>query len=120
MPTYFGVVPYRPKTQPGMLAGLNSHSLSRLLDAPRAEVFRKWSDPVRLARWLDAYGLADPICEMELHRGGVYRIVMQSLDGSEYALSFEEDGGGTRLTLDAPLARIEVCRAILDMALQAD
>ena len=120
MPISFGVVPCKAQAMPGMLAGLSSHSMSRLLDAPRAEAFRRWSDPARLGRWLEPYGLVDPICEMELHPGGAYRIVMQSMDGSEYALIFEEDGDRTRLTLEAPLARAEVCSAILDMALQGD
>nr|MBF0685137.1 SRPBCC domain-containing protein [Pseudomonas sp.] len=120
MPTNFGVVPCRDDVPPGMFARLNSHSMFRLLEAPRAEVFRRWSDPVRLARWLEPYGLADPICEMELHPGGTYRIVMQGTDGSEYVLSFEEDGRKTRITLEAPLARVEMCSAILDMPLQGD
>jgi|GEM_PF-2078168 len=89
--------------------------MTRLIDAPRSEVFRAWTDPARLARWLEPHGLTDPVCEMELHPGGVYRMVLQTPDGTRYAVMFEEEGGKTRVTLETPLASIELCCALLSM-----
>jgi hypothetical protein len=89
--------------------------MTRLIDAPRAEVFRAWTDPVRLARWLEPHGFTDPVCEMELHPGGMYRMVLQTPDGTRYAVLFEEEGGKTRVTLETPLASIELCCALLGM-----
>ena len=105
------------QTRPGKLPAASGTrrrcALTRLVNAPRADVYRKWTEPELLAQRLEPYGLMDPVCEMELHPGGVFRVVMQARGGIQYVISFEETGRGTKVTLDAPFASIEECNAIL-------
>lgn len=58
--------------------------ISRLIDAPRALVFRAWTDPVQLVRWWGPHGYHVPSCRMEVHPGGSYRICMRHTDGTEH------------------------------------
>lgn len=89
--------------------------MTRLINAPRSDVFRSWTDPVRLARWLGPHGFSDPICEMELHPGGAYRMKLQTPGGTYYSIMFEDEDGKTRITLETPLASVELCCALLSM-----
>lgn len=56
----------------------------RCFQAPRAMVFRAWTDPVCLAKWWGPNGYTCPSCESNAVPGGRYRIVMRSPDGEEY------------------------------------
>lgn len=94
--------------------------MTRLIDAPRSEVFRAWTDPARLARWLAPHGFTDPICEMELHPGGAYRMVLEKSDGTRYSVIFRDEGGKTRVTLETPFANVELCCALLRMDASVD
>lgn len=89
--------------------------MSRLVDAPRSEVFRSWTDPARMERWLEPHGFSDPICEMDLHPGGAYRMVLQKPGGTHHTVIFEDEGGKTRVTLETPYASVELCCALLGM-----
>lgn len=89
---------------------------SRVIDAPRSEVFKTWTDPQRMAQWWGPYGFTDPICEMDLHPGGAYRIYMRSTDGAQYPVLLEELDGKTRLTIDARIISREICAAMLKMS----
>ena len=70
--------------QTGQGAVQHELSISRLIDAPRARVFRAWTDPQLLARWWGPHGMTTPLCEMQLWVGGVFRTVLRAPDGSEY------------------------------------
>lgn len=59
-------------------------SLSRLIDAPRAKVFRAWTEPELLAQWWGPQGMTTPECEMQLWVGGLFRTLMRTPDGTEY------------------------------------
>lgn len=59
-------------------------SISRLIDAPPAKVFRAWSEPHWLMQWWGPHGMTTPECEMQLWIGGVFRTLMRAPDGSEY------------------------------------
>lgn len=59
-------------------------TISRLLPAPRSQVFKMWAAPGALARWWGPFGITTPICEMDLRPGGVFRTVMRGPDGKEY------------------------------------
>ncbi|MEN3110752.1 SRPBCC domain-containing protein [Uliginosibacterium paludis] len=71
-----------------------SHELviSRLLDAPREQVFRCWIDPAHLARWWLPPGFTNTACEVDPRPGGVLRLGMRSPDGQDYPCEgvFEE------------------------------
>ena len=58
----------------------------REIDAPRALVFRCWTDPELLAQWLGPRRLTTRIDHFDLRHGGSYRYVQAEPDGSaEYA-----------------------------------
>lgn len=57
--------------------------VSRIFDAPRALVFKAWTEPEHLARWWGPAGFTTPVCEMDLRPGGSYRFQMRSPDGIE-------------------------------------
>ena len=56
----------------------------RIFDAPREAVFKAWTDPKCLALWWGPKGFTNPICELDVRPGGVYRIVMRSIEGVDY------------------------------------
>ena len=57
---------------------------SRLIDAPREQVFRAFSDPLRLARWWGPKGFSSTFHEFDLRAGGAWRFVMHGPDGADY------------------------------------
>ena len=56
----------------------------RVFDAPRALVFKAWTDPKRLAEWWGPKGFTNPVCEADPRPGGKWRIVMRGPDGADY------------------------------------
>ena len=58
--------------------------LTRTLDAPRALVFRAWTDPSHLVRWWGPEGFTIPECKMDVSEGGAWRTCMRSPDGKDY------------------------------------
>ncbi len=61
--------------------------LTRRLAAPRALVFRAFTDPAHLARWWGPQGFTTPVVEIDLTLGGALTIVMQSPDGQRYPMT---------------------------------
>jgi uncharacterized protein YndB with AHSA1/START domain len=60
--------------------------LTRVFDAPRALVFKMWTDPKHLAEWWGPKGFTNPVCEVDLKPGGAFRIVMRAPDCGEYPM----------------------------------
>lgn len=60
-------------------------NLTRILDAPRALVFKAWTDPKHLAQWWGPDGFTNPVCEVDLRPGGTLRIDMHGF-GVTYPL----------------------------------
>jgi uncharacterized protein YndB with AHSA1/START domain len=58
--------------------------INRVFDAPRALVFKAWTDPKHLKVWWGPKGFTNPICEVDARVGGAWRIVMRSPDGIEH------------------------------------
>jgi uncharacterized protein YndB with AHSA1/START domain len=58
--------------------------LTRVLDAPRALVFRAWTDPEHLVRWWGPQGFTTPSCTMDVRPGGTWRICMRGPDGIDH------------------------------------
>jgi uncharacterized protein YndB with AHSA1/START domain len=58
--------------------------ITRVIDAPRALVFRAWTDAAHLAHWWGPEGFTNPVCEADARVGGAWRIVMRSPDGTNY------------------------------------
>jgi uncharacterized protein YndB with AHSA1/START domain len=57
--------------------------LSRLIDAPRASVFKAWTDPNLLRQWFAPRPYTTPVAKLEVRPGGASFIVMKGPDGSE-------------------------------------
>ena len=58
--------------------------ITHVFDAPRALVFKAWTDPKHLMHWWGPRVFTNPICELDSRVGGAWRIVMRSPDGVEY------------------------------------
>ena len=58
--------------------------ITRVFDAPRALVFKAWTDPKHLKLWWGPNGFTNPVCEADARVGGAWRIVMRAPDGTEY------------------------------------
>ena len=57
---------------------------TRLLDAPRALVWKAWTDPRHIARWWGPNGFTNTIEKMEVRPGGAWEFVMHGPDGTDY------------------------------------
>lgn len=60
--------------------------ITRVLDAPRALVFKVWSQPEHLVRWWGPRGFTLPSCKIEFHPGGAFRCLMRSPEGTEHRM----------------------------------
>lgn len=58
--------------------------LTRVFDAPRALVWKAWTDPRHLAQWWGPKGFTLPGCDMDFRPGGKYRFVMRGPDGQDF------------------------------------
>jgi uncharacterized protein YndB with AHSA1/START domain len=64
-------------------------TITRIFDAPRALVFKAWTDAAQLAQWWGPKGFTNPVCEIDPRVGGAIRIHMRSPDGSIYPMKGE-------------------------------
>ena len=58
--------------------------VTRVFDAPRALVFKLWTDPKHLAHWWGPNGFTITNYEMDVRPGGVWRFVMHGPNGVDY------------------------------------
>lgn len=58
--------------------------VTRLIDAPRALVFKAWTRPEHIARWWGPQGFTTVGCEMDIRVGGRFRCGMRSPEGTDY------------------------------------
>lgn len=65
----------------------NELTITHVLDAPRALVFKVWTDPKHLAKWWGPKGFTNPVCEVDLRPGGTILIHMQGPDGMVHPMS---------------------------------
>ncbi|HZB92662.1 MAG TPA: SRPBCC family protein [Stellaceae bacterium] len=57
--------------------------LSRLIDAPRAALYRAWTEPALLKQWFAPLPYTTPIAELDVRPGGASLVVMRAPDGTE-------------------------------------
>ena len=74
-------------------------TITRIFDAPRALVFKAWTDAAQLAQWWGPKGFTNPVCEIDARVGGAIRIHMRAPDGAIYPM-----GGEIREIVDARAA----------------
>ena len=56
--------------------------ITRAFDAPRALVFKAWTDPALAPRWWAPRGFTLLSCEMDVRPGGAWRRRMRAADGT--------------------------------------
>ena len=89
----------------------------RVFNAPRALVFKAWTETNQLQQWWGPDGFTNPVCVAEPRQGGRLLIHMRSPDGNEYPMhgTFTEIVEPERLvfvtrvgeTVDAPRFEIQ-------------
>jgi uncharacterized protein YndB with AHSA1/START domain len=57
--------------------------LERVIDAPRENVYRAWTEPELLRQWFAPLPYATAVAELDVRPGGSNLIVMRGTDGSE-------------------------------------
>ncbi|MFD2057557.1 SRPBCC family protein [Mesorhizobium calcicola] len=58
--------------------------LARIIDAPRASVYRCWTDPKLVTQWFSPKPWTTPRAEMDVRNGGSSLVVMADPDGNEF------------------------------------
>lgn len=58
--------------------------LTRLIEAPRAKLFRAWTEPSLLKRWFAPLPYTTPHAELDVRPGGASLVVMRGPDGNEF------------------------------------
>ena len=58
-------------------------TLTKLLDAPRAAIWRCWTEPDLLRQWFAPRPWTTPHAELDVRPGGASLIIMRSPDGAE-------------------------------------
>ncbi|MGB6351221.1 MAG: SRPBCC domain-containing protein [Pseudolabrys sp.] len=66
--------------------GEGSVTFTRVFNAPRALVWKAWTDPKMMAQWFGPRGFTTPVCELDVRVGGSLRIVMRGPDGNDYPM----------------------------------
>jgi uncharacterized protein YndB with AHSA1/START domain len=57
---------------------------SRTFNAPRALVWKAWTDPEHVLQWWGPKGFNNSACEIDLRVGGTFHLTMQAPDGGSY------------------------------------
>jgi uncharacterized protein YndB with AHSA1/START domain len=77
-------------------------SVSRLLNAPRALLWKLWTEPEHITKWWGPTGFTNTIFKMEVKPGGEWEFIMHGPDGTDYKNKhvFHEIAKEERLVLD--------------------
>jgi uncharacterized protein YndB with AHSA1/START domain len=63
--------------------------ITRIIDAPRALVFRMWVEPEHMAQWWGPKSFDNPVCEIDGRPGGKILIHMRGPGGTLYPMTGE-------------------------------
>ena len=66
--------------------------ITRVYDAPRALVWKAWTEPKHLAQWWGPKNFTNPTCEVDVRPGGAIWIVMRGPKGTDYDQDFPMSG----------------------------
>ena len=58
--------------------------ITRIFDAPRALVWKAWTDPQYVMQWWGPKGFTSPVCQMDFRVGGKYLICTRTPDGQDF------------------------------------
>ncbi len=62
--------------------------ISRVINAPRARVFKAWTDPKQMAKWFAPAPLTVPACELDPVPGGIFSLTMR-MNGEDFPMKGE-------------------------------
>ena len=65
----------------------NELTLTRIIHAPRALVWKVWTDSQHMAQWWGPRGFTNPVCRLDVRPGGSIRIDMRAPDGVVYPMT---------------------------------
>jgi uncharacterized protein YndB with AHSA1/START domain len=57
--------------------------ITRIFDAPRALVWKAWTEPQYVMQWWGPKGFTAPVCKIDFRVGGKFLCCMKSPDGQE-------------------------------------
>ena len=75
---------------------LRTLSITRTFDAPRALVWKMWTDPAHVAAWFSPEHFTTPVVRMDVRPGGAIHMVMRAPDGQDHPFD------GRFISLDEP------------------
>lgn len=75
------------KTQIIAEPGKQEIIITRVFDAPRALVFKAYTDPSTLPQWWGPARLTTTVDKMDVRKGGIWRYVQHDASGNEYAFN---------------------------------
>jgi uncharacterized protein YndB with AHSA1/START domain len=78
-------------------------TLTRVINAPIALVFKAWTDAKQLAKWWGPDEFTNPVCNVDLQPGGSIYIEMKAADGTVYPMN------GVFKEIEAPKRLVFVC-----------
>ena len=55
--------------------------ITRIFDAPRALVWKAWTDPQYVMQWWGPKGFTSPVCKIDFGVGGKFLFCMKTPDG---------------------------------------
>jgi uncharacterized protein YndB with AHSA1/START domain len=61
--------------------------ITRMFDAPRERVWKAITDPKHVGQWYGGQGFTNPVCEMDVRPGGIWRQVMQAPNGAQFTIN---------------------------------
>ena len=67
--------------------GQNYFQIIRRFEAPRALIYKCYTEPRHMVHFWGPHGSTTPVCKIDLRVGGVWRIVMRWANGNEYGYS---------------------------------
>lgn len=108
---HFGILGSEPRRRPrvGFASGrhvkrLHAIAIKRVFPASRGEVWRAWTEPDIMARWLPPVGFTIIQYGCDVSRGGAWRFQMRAPDGEDFWL------GGAYRDIGAPERLVFTCK----------
>src|SRR5260370_1065667 len=77
--------------------GAHTIRLTRVFDAPRAEIFQAWTRPEHVSCWWDAAGGPPTTCEIDLRPGRAFRLVREGHPGLPFTGAYRHSAPAARL-----------------------
>jgi len=81
--------------------GTHTIRMTRVFDAPRADIFDAWTRPEHVTCWWDAAGEPLTVCEIDLRPGGAFKFVSKGHPEMAFTGTYHEIAAPERLVFEA-------------------